>query len=69
MARGADTAVPVWGVNEMADNMVGLVLSRIGEDLKTTRWSAGLAILCFAPVMPDHLHKEVHRRLTPLLTP
>jgi len=51
----------------MADTMTDLVLSRIGEDIKTTRWSAGLAMVCFAPPMPDRFHKEVHRRLAPIL--
>ena len=69
MTKVADTqAVPVWGLGEMADNMAEFVLSRIGEDRKTTRWSAGLALVCFAPDMPALLHQEVRRRLVPLLS-
>ena len=59
--------VPGWGLDQMAENMAELILSRMGDDRKTTRWSAGLALVCFAPAMPDHLSREVHRRLTSIL--
>ena len=68
MTRNHSAAVmPAWGLNQMAENMADLILARMGEDRKTTRWSAGLALVCFAPSMPDHLSREVHRRLTSLL--
>ena len=68
MARSDIAAlVPGWGLDQMADNMAELILSRMGDDRKTTRWSAGLALVCFAPSMPDHLSREVHRRLASLL--
>ena len=65
--RDIAAMVPGWGLDQMADNMAELILSRMGDDRKTTRWSAGLALVCFAPSMPDHLSREVHRRLASLL--
>jgi hypothetical protein len=59
--------VPGWSPDQVAENMAELILSRLGDDRKTTRWSAGLALVCFAPSMPDHLSREVHRRLTSIL--
>lgn len=58
---------PKWELDEMAENMAELVLSRIGDDSKATRWSAGLALVCFAPRMPKHLDKEVYLRLSSVL--
>ncbi len=57
-----------WGLSQMADSMVELILRRIGEDVATTRWSAGLALVCFAPPMSERLFKEVHLRLSSILS-
>lgn len=56
------------GLSQMADSMVELILRRIGEDGAATRWSAGLALVCFAPPMSDRLSKEVHFRLSSILS-
>jgi len=56
------------GLNQMADSMVDLILRRIGDDVATTRWSAGLALMCFAPPMSERLGKEVHHRLSSILS-
>jgi hypothetical protein len=64
---GIAATMPSWGVNEKAANMAEFVLSCIGDDVTATRWSAGLAMVCFAPPMPDRLCREVHRRLSLIL--
>jgi len=68
MTRTAGTA-PDQGVAVMANDVARLVLSNIRNDPPPTRWSAGLALACFAPPLPPLLHREVHRRLAAILTP
>jgi hypothetical protein len=69
MARKFVTApASTWGLSQMADSMVELVMRRIGDDAATTRWSAGLALVCFAPPMSERLCKEVHLRLSSILS-
>lgn len=54
-----------WGLPEMAAHVAEIVLDKLGEE--RTRWSPGLALVCFAPRMPERLHEEVRRRLIPEL--
>lgn len=58
---------PFQGLSQMADSMVELILLRIGEEGATTRWSAGLALVCFAPPMSERLFRKVHLRLSSIL--
>lgn len=69
MTRAFTTAPePAWGLSQMADSIVELILRRIGEDTAATRWSAGLALVCFAPPMSERLRTEVYHRLASILS-
>ncbi len=64
--EGGAAATERWGLTEMAAHVAEIVLDKLGDE--KARWSPGLALVCFAPPMPDRLHEEVRRRLIPELS-